>query len=79
MFKPGFSSNGFAIASLRQLHACPVVKDRLTILVMTGTRVPRRFVIISVGEGSKSHDAVEDDLLMALTSYSVTDVKFECN
>jgi hypothetical protein len=42
-----------------------VVKDRLTVLVMT-------VLIIPVGQASKSHDALEEYLIMVLTSSGVT-------
>ena len=66
-----FFRMGDRIASLRFSGMTQLDNDKLTILVMTGKRVPKQSFKSPVGMGSKLHDFEADCLIILLTSLSI--------
>ena len=69
-------SLGLTIASLKWRGTFPVVRDRLTILVMTGNNVSRHSLSKMEGKGSRSQVLTPDETKYFLMSLVFNDERF---
>ena len=69
--KQAFLIRGIKIASLRSSGISPADKDKLTTLVMTGTKDTRHFFAIEVGSGSIRLDLPGYSLISLHVSLSI--------